>query len=187
MCAVPNLYGSKKGVKSDNMYSVAVRRRTPKVVAEPVDSVHLGSRSVGDPVHPVHDFRAALGRLAPKGGVEFSGAVFHQLIGPGVYVWLRGDEALYVGASRTAFSRAASPRHHRIRLGKDVAYGDSVLFYSCATMADALELEAALIQALRPRFNHNGRWGSISTRLGFTRVGHFKRQYLSQLASEPAS
>lgn len=190
MCAFPNLYGSRKGVESDNMYSVAVRRgtllpsRRREAKPEPVDPIHAGSRSVG---HPVHDFRASLGRLAPKGGVEFSGAVFHQLIGSGVYVWLRGDQALYVGASRTAFSRAADRRHHRIQLGKDVAYGDSVLFYSCATMADALELETTLIQALRPRLNHNGLWARVSARLGYKRVGHFKRQYLAQPLPDPSS
>jgi hypothetical protein len=167
MCAVPNVYGSKNGLESDNNYSVA---------SEESDTTTGSTR-----------FLQTVERLAPRGGVEFSGAVFRQLIGPGVYVWLRGDTALYVGASATAFSRAADRRHHRIQLGKDVVDEDAVLFYACATMAEALILEHELIGALRPTLNRRLRWATLSARLGFTRVGHFTRQYLPQPAPDPSS
>jgi hypothetical protein len=123
-------------------------------------------------------FRQTVERLAPGGGVEFSGAVFRQLVGPGVYVWLRGDTALYVGASATAFSRAADRRHHRIQLGEDMADDDVMLFYACATMAVALELETELIQALRPRYNSHSKWKRLTALLGYAKVQTFRNQYL---------
>ena len=125
-----------------------------------------------------HPFLKTLERLAPSGGFEFSGATFRQLVGPGVYVWLRGDQALYVGASRTAFSRAADRRHHRIQLGEDMADDDAMLFYSCTTMAVALKLETKLIHALRPRYNSRSKWKALSGLLGYTKVGSFRDQYL---------
>ena len=191
MCAVPNLYGSRKGVESDNRYYVAVRRRTllrarrKAVKRVPVDPVHWGSYAGS--TDPQQIFRATLGRLAPHGGMEFTGAVFKQLIGPGVYVWLRGDEVRYIGASRSAVWRAGSPQHHRIALGKEVAHEDSMLFYPCETLANALELESELIQALRPRLNHNGLWHRVSARLGYRHVKNFTRQYLPQPVQDPSS
>ena len=141
---------------------------------------------IRDSVPNQDTFLQAVKRLAPGGGVEFSGATFRQLIGPGVYVWLRGDEALYVGASRTAFARAADRRHHKIKLGKDVADADSVLFYPCGTLGAALNLERELISSLRPRYNDHSLYHRMAALLGYKHARDFRRQYGKSLIRPPA-
>lgn len=67
-----------------------------------------------------------------------------------VYVWTRGDEVLYVGASSKGLERPLAVGHERLR---DFAEGDRLTVWRTN---DPFSLEAALIRELRPTLNNGG-------------------------------
>jgi hypothetical protein len=75
--------------------------------------------------------------------------------GPGVYVFYRDTEILYIGATVRGLSRCLSPAH---TMGKH--FSDEtieLLFIPAETKSEAFELETELIECCQPEFNgtHN--------------------------------
>lgn len=77
------------------------------------------------------------------------GDVFREMRQPLVYVWVRGDQILYVGKG-ASLSRPASRDHH---LMFGVRNGDFVLIFFRDSDDGALLLEQRMINAARPAFN----------------------------------
>lgn len=79
-------------------------------------------------------------------------AQFKRATGPLVYIWWGKDgdgfrRAIYVGQSANGLNRPLDPKHHR----KDARnYLTDLEFICCATVKDALNLEAKLIRSLDP-------------------------------------
>ena len=67
--------------------------------------------------------------------------------GPIVYVWTRGDDVLYVGASSAGLERPLSKSHEHLR---NFAPGDRLTVYRASKPYD---VELHLIAQLRPRLN----------------------------------
>jgi hypothetical protein len=85
--------------------------------------------------------------VIPNTGQEFRGDDFRELVKPGVYVAMLGDEPLYIGMSKNLLRRAASS--HRRAINEC----DRILLYPCVSVWTARELEAILIAKLRPKYN----------------------------------
>jgi hypothetical protein len=64
-----------------------------------------------------------------------------------MYVWLRGDEVLYVGCSARGVERPMAAGHEKLR---DFQPGDHLAIWASS---DPLAQEAALIDRWRPRHN----------------------------------
>lgn len=86
-------------------------------------------------------------------GLEFTGEVFRSVRRPGVYLFLLGKQALYIGVSKGVMSRAAYTRHKQAQQAASEC--DRVLIYPCEDMDAALRLESMLILALKPKYNVN--------------------------------
>lgn len=77
------------------------------------------------------------------------GDVFREMRQPLVYIWVRGDQILYVGKG-ASLSRPLSRDHH---LMFGVRNGDSVLIFFRDSDDSALLLEHRMINAAKPAFN----------------------------------
>lgn len=85
---------------------------------------------------------------------------------PIVYLWLRGEQCLYVGQSAVGIVRPISPNHHRLM---DIAPGDRVVIFEMTDAIIARRTEARLIRGLGPSLNgpptnKDGRWIEPSVR-----------------------
>lgn len=89
---------------------------------------------------------AWIGRKA----IEIDAKGLEILWGPGVYMYLAGDLALYVGSAAKLGERALGKGHHR---AKEFSRATSVILFPCASIHEAIKLEATLIDDLRPRHN----------------------------------
>lgn len=86
-----------------------------------------------------------------QSGFVFTGASVALLRGPCVYLWLRGDRAMYVGMGTSA-SRPFSARHHIRKQFRDT---DEMYLWPMASVESARVLEGALIRQLKPQYNRN--------------------------------
>lgn len=85
--------------------------------------------------------------------VEVSTTQLDVLRSPGVYVYLAGDKAAYIGKSKNVGERCFGKGHHKSELFKDCT---SVIIFPCKSEANADTLEALLIYDLRPFGNGRG-------------------------------
>jgi hypothetical protein len=81
---------------------------------------------------------------------EFDGEHVFRLRAPIVYVWLRGEKALYVGSGASGIARPFLHCHHRLR---GMLATDRLVIWACQSRSEALNLEARLVDTLRPKFN----------------------------------
>ena len=101
-------------------------------------------------------------------GIEFPAVTMRELLGPIVYVWVRGDRALYVGMSTRGISRLGG--HHRLVLTQ-IEETDALLVYPCQSAKYARTLEETLIRALCPSLNKQGtRRRDLMHALGLSRA-----------------
>jgi hypothetical protein len=105
------------------------------------------------------------------GGYELPARFLTTLYKPLVYVFSRGGEALYVGFSAKGIERPADPGHEQ----RDVISDSTrVCIYPCVSEEAARKVEAALIFALKPKHNYQGRMGTdfLPELLGITPEGY---------------
>lgn len=88
--------------------------------------------------------------VLPEAGQKFKGSDFRDLRKPGVYLFMRGKEALYVGMAKRLLGRVGS-FHSQAQLAIEDC--DEVLLYPCVSVKAAQELEIILIGRLRPKYN----------------------------------
>jgi hypothetical protein len=115
-----------------------------------------------------------LGRLVqPNGGCEFTGDVFRMLSGPVVYLFLCDRVPMYVGMSAHGLSRV----NHFDRAGRKrddaQARCDKVQVWPCRSAKCAKQLEAILIDQLKPQCNATGKSIRDSGRRLLYRVQNF--------------
>lgn len=87
----------------------------------------------------------------PEAGQQFSGDDFRSLTKPGVYVFVRENEILYVGVSHSLLSRASHGSHDQDDKARREC--DKVLLYPCRNDECARTLESILIYAMKPKYN----------------------------------
>jgi len=92
-----------------------------------------------------------------KKAIEIDSASLAVLRGPGVYMYVKDDLAIYVGSAHHLACRCFGKQHHKL---SEIQTGTSVLMFPCETYEQARQLEDELILDLRPRFN--GRSGRAS-------------------------
>jgi hypothetical protein len=97
--------------------------------------------------------------------MEFGAEALRYLNGPGVYMYIRDDKALYVGSSRSLMGRAGSRKHDK--RGVFIYDATSLIMFPTRTHADALKLEDQLIFELRPEHNKRGGWNQVFEQLGY--------------------
>jgi hypothetical protein len=97
---------------------------------------------------------------------SFGGADTRALIGPLVYVLLRGNRPLYVGMSTLGARRPFDPGHHALRR---IADTDKLLIWPVKNAAMAEAMERELITRLQPAWNRQGRTTAMRQRLGVQR------------------
>lgn len=85
--------------------------------------------------------------------IAFNAESLALLTGPGVYMYLVNNKAIYVGSAKSLAGRSMSRGHHQ---RKNVSIANSLMLFPCDTHAEALELEMQMISDLRPRFNGRG-------------------------------
>ena len=112
--------------------------------------------------------------------IDFNLEATAALRGPGVYAYLNGDKAVYVGSSKKVIGRALGRNHHLL---KELASATSLLVFPCKDWEEAKALESQMICDLRPALNmRNGkmyRAKDLSQALGTT-TQHVVHQYLTR-------
>jgi hypothetical protein len=88
--------------------------------------------------------------LQDSDGIEFSGAELERFSRPSVYVLIRDHTPLYVGMSGRGLSRCLDKNHQALQ---EIEPGDRLQVWSVKDVATAHELEALLVQRLRPARN----------------------------------
>jgi hypothetical protein len=91
---------------------------------------------------------------------ELNGSDIRELRRPCVYVWVRGDEILYVGKGSNGIERPLSATHHRLREDA-IEETDRLLFYPVARGSE-LVIERTLIEKLKPRLNKTAAMSVVS-------------------------
>jgi len=102
--------------------------------------------------------------IIPDLGQRFKGNDFRSLCGPGVYVFMDGDSALYVGMASNLLRRLGG-RHHQVEAKKTCT---DVLIYRTKSVDDAYKLEALLIGGLKPARNMQRKKRWLNDLLGNT-------------------
>jgi excinuclease UvrABC nuclease subunit len=93
--------------------------------------------------------------LTKRKAIEFDSSSLAILRSPGVYMYVRNDEAIYVGAAHKVLGRALARNHHK-RAG--LLIGTSLILFPCDTYEEAKQLEKELITDLKPVKNQrNGK------------------------------
>src|ERR1700679_2186523 len=101
--------------------------------------------------------------LASQTAIELTRQQADILAGPGVYLYLRGDTALYVGSSKQLGWRALK----KYRLSEPAREQcETILFLPCLSLASARALEEQLIADLQPQYNKRGGLRELTQRLG---------------------
>lgn len=95
-------------------------------------------------------------RIIPDSGFSFTGEDFRAMAQPCVYLYLLGNEALYVGMSGNGISRASSRTHQSASVRQEA---DRILLYPCHSLKAARDVECILIKALKPKYNSRGGGG----------------------------
>ncbi len=72
---------------------------------------------------------------------------------PGVYLWKRGEEVLYVGKAKSLRARVKSYFHAEGKAGRIAEEATALDFIATRDEVEALLLEANLIKAHRPPYN----------------------------------
>ena len=101
--------------------------------------------------------------LASQTAIELTRQQADILAGPGVYLYLRGDTALYVGSSKQLGWRSFK-RCRKAETARQTC--DTILMLPCLSHASALALEEQLIGDLRPQYNQRGGFKEIKRLLG---------------------
>ena len=83
--------------------------------------------------------------------VTIQGKDINSYIKPCIYVWMRGDQCLYVGASVHGLGRAIY-KHHVINQREHIQDGDRLELYYVRP-SEVGKMEAALISKNRPILN----------------------------------
>lgn len=104
--------------------------------------------------------------LSQSTAIEFKPADLAILRGPGVYMYVLEDKAVYVGGSRSAVGRSLARNHHR---KSELLLGTSLIIFPCKDHAAAKELEDWLIFELKPALNRRGGWKQLAKALGISR------------------
>lgn len=93
--------------------------------------------------------------LGESQGIEFTGETILTLKKPCVYIWFRGDDALYVGKSANGFERVLDRKHHRMSGPGliEILPDDRVVVWPVETVEIAESLERLAIRAFSPRYN----------------------------------
>jgi excinuclease UvrABC nuclease subunit len=86
------------------------------------------------------------------------------LLGPGVYIAWRGDEALYVGSAKNIMHRISHPKHGQLKLA--LAAATRIEFQYCVDEEECRREEWLKIIMLKPKYNRTGfngnmRWADI--------------------------
>ena len=115
-----------------------------------------------------------------KQAIEFKLEALSTLRGPGAYMYVVDDTAIYIGASRKVIGRVLARNHDR----REAFYGaTSLLIFPCDSWAEAKELESCLIAECYPKLNmRNGaqkRAEKVCRALGVT-PHHVITQYLTR-------
>ena len=93
--------------------------------------------------------------------LKLEGTTIHILQKPVVYIWMRGEECLYIGASRGGLARAISIRHHVIGVKDHIQSTDQIYLYHVPER-DIDRFEIDLMNELKPRYNHRNSVGHYS-------------------------
>jgi hypothetical protein len=107
--------------------------------------------------------------LTNRKAIEFSGDSLAILRSAGVYMYVREDRAIYIGAAKKVLGRALARNHHKL---SELFSGTSLILFPCDTYEEAKQLEAELISDLKPEYNErNGKMTiakRIAAQLGIT-------------------
>jgi hypothetical protein len=76
-----------------------------------------------------------------------------SLNGPGVYMYVRTDRAVYIGSSKQAIGRAFARNHHKRKQLREALEGASLLIFPTISYERAKQLEAEMCAALEPELN----------------------------------
>jgi excinuclease UvrABC nuclease subunit len=98
-----------------------------------------------------------------------------------VYMFVREDKAIYVGASHEVIGRALAANHHKIA---NLLEATSLILFPTTTYQQALNLEENLIADLQPIYNERGGLKRIAQIMGLSprslqatyKQNKFKRQ-----------
>jgi hypothetical protein len=85
------------------------------------------------------------------GSLKLEGNLIHVLQRPVVYIWMRGEDCLYIGVSRLGFGRVLY-RHHIIGVKDHIQSTDVIHLYHVSDR-EMNQLERELIEKLRPIYN----------------------------------
>ena len=88
--------------------------------------------------------------MSTDNALEFDLKATETLRGPGVYAYLTGDTAIYVGCSKKVVGRALARNHHLL---KELAEATSLMIFPCKDLPSAKELEMQMISDLQPKLN----------------------------------
>lgn len=88
--------------------------------------------------------------IAGRSALELTREHWDTLTTSGVYIYLNGDIALYVGSTRNALKRVLAYNHQAYDLRKRAT---SILFIPCKSRTAAFALEKTLIANLQPEGN----------------------------------
>lgn len=102
------------------------------------------------------EFFNKISRLCKKREYRFNKANLANLLSPCVYVYLRENEALYVGMSKQGLLRALSFKENKywMDLPKEA---DELLVFPVDDEKTAREAERMFIQELQPKYNIIGK------------------------------
>lgn len=117
--------------------------------------------------------------LSQKNALEFDASALAVLRGPGVYMYVRDDKAIYVGGSSSAIGRCLARNHHR---KNDLLLGTSLIVMPCKDRKSARELEDWLIFELKPLCNQRGGWKQFANLLGYSSLSSAASAYKPKLS-----
>ena len=80
--------------------------------------------------------------------IEINGNDLRKMMSMGVYVFMNGEDCLYVGQSHCMIERIG--RHNQKKV---IEFCDSVKLFECASVDDMNLLEADLIKEMKPVYN----------------------------------
>ena len=89
--------------------------------------------------------------MYPK-AIEFDAKGLQILRGPGVYMYVQNDRAIYIGSSESVIGRALARNHHK-RFDFAKIPGLSLLIFPCDSAQQAYELELKFTARLKPLLN----------------------------------
>lgn len=76
-----------------------------------------------------------------------------SLNGPGVYMYVRDDRAIYIGSSKSVIGRPLARNHHKRKQFREHLEGASLLIFPTVSFDRAKQLEAEMCATLKPILN----------------------------------